>query len=90
MYTVKPVGEFVRDMERAEKRGCDMSLLTAVVKLLAEGKKLERRYQDHQLKGRHGDRRECHIKPDWLLVYRVSKKTAVLQLFRTGTHSDLL
>jgi mRNA interferase YafQ len=89
MYTVERTHEFLGDVKRAEARGYDMSLLAGVVKDIAKGNKLEARHRDHQLKGRYSDRRECHVKPDWLLIYRIDKRAMVLQLMRTGTHSDL-
>lgn len=66
-----------------------MALLETVVECLASGQLLEKRYQDHLLTGEYGGFRECHITPDWLLVYQVRDTELVLFLSRTGTHSDL-
>ena len=89
MYTVKPTTKFQKDLKRIEKRGYNISLLTAVIKQLAAGDPLEERYKDHALKGNYINCRECHITPDWLLVYEISDETLILYLTRTGTHSDL-
>ena len=89
MYAVKPTGRFARDLRRAEKRGYSIELLTELVKKLASGTALEKRYRDHPLKGKYSGCRECHISPDWLLVYEIDEEARVLYLARTGTHSDL-
>jgi len=89
MYTVKPTSKFQKDIKRAEKRGYNLSLLAEVVSLLVKGKPLPEKYLDHPLKGNYKDCRECHITPDWLLVYRKKDDTLFLYLTRTGTHSDL-
>ena len=89
MYTVKPTSKFVKDLKRAEKRGYNLSLLTNVIKKLANGETLEEKYLDRPLKGNYEGYRECHITPDWLLIYKVSKNNLILYLTRTGTHSDL-
>ena len=72
-----------------QKRGKDMSKLAFVIDELAQGRELDEKYCDHQLKGKLKDFRECHIEPDWLLVYRIRDNELELFLFRTGTHSDL-
>jgi len=89
MYTVKPTSKFQKDIKRAEKRGYNLSLLAEVVSLLVKGEPLPEKYLDHPLKGNYKDCRECHITPDWLLVYRKKDDTLFLYLTRTGTHSDL-
>ncbi|MCL2406162.1 MAG: type II toxin-antitoxin system YafQ family toxin [Defluviitaleaceae bacterium] len=89
MYTVKPTSKFQKDLKRVEKRGYKLSLLTEVISLLAKGEPLPEKYLDHPLKGNYKDCRECHITPDWLLVYRKKDDTLFLYLTRTGTHSDL-
>ena len=71
------------------KIGYDISLLTDVIKLLAEGKPLPDKNRDHQLTGNYSGCRECHISPDWLLIYEIDGETLILYLTRTGTHSDL-
>jgi len=89
MYTVRPTTKFQKDLKRAEKRGYDISLLTAVIKKLAAGEALEESCRDHTLKGNYKGCRECHITPDWLLIYEKIEDTLFLYLTRTGTHSDL-
>ena len=89
MYTVKPTVKFQRDLKRIKKRGYNIGLLTEVIKKLAAGDKLEKRYLDHPLKGNLKGCRECHITPDWLLIYEISGATLILYLTRTGTHADL-
>jgi len=89
MYVVRPTTKFQRDLKRAEKRGYNISLLTNVIKLLAAGKTLPQKYKDHDLSGDYIGCRECHITPDWLLVYEIDDNMLILYLTRTGTHSDL-
>jgi mRNA interferase YafQ len=79
--------QFKRDYKRAKKRGRDISKLLEMVTRLASGEKLEPRHKDHTLGGEYSDCRECHIEPDWLLIYRFSEEELVL--IRTGSHSDL-
>ena len=88
-YEVKPTSKFQRDIKRAERRGCDMSLMTNVIKMLAAGEMLPKKFKDHDLSGDYVGCRECHITPDWLLIYRISQEKLILVLSRTGTHSDL-
>ena len=89
MYTIKPTTKFQKDLKRAEKRGFNLFLLEEVIAILAKGESLPEKYLDHPLKGNYRDCRECHITPDWLLVYRKNEDTLFLYLTRTGTHSDL-
>ncbi len=79
--------QFRRDVKLAQKRGKDMAKLRELILLLVEGKPLPARYKDHLLSGEHSHHRDCHIEPDWLLIYRVDGGD--LYLVRTGTHSDL-
>ena len=72
-----------------KKRGLKLELLTEVVDTLASQQSLPEKYRDHPLTGSYADFRECHIKPDWLLIYRIDNEDLLLFLFRTGTHSDL-
>ena len=88
-YTVKPTTKFQKDLKRAEKRGYKIDLLTAVIKKLAAGEALDESNYDHPLKGQFKDCRECHITPDWLLIYEIVNDTLILYLTRTGTHADL-
>ena len=88
-YTVKFTTQFKKDYKRAMKRGLKIELLEEVVELLAMGEVLPEKNRDHELSGNWGGHRECHIQPDWLLVYRIEDDVLILTLARTGTHSDL-
>lgn len=89
MLKIVPSNQFKKDLRLAKKRGCKIEHLRDVVNTLACGKKLDEKYRDHSLTGDYGGFRECHIEPDWLLVYRINQNDLELFLFRTGTHSDL-
>jgi len=89
MYEVKPTTKFQKDLKLVEKRGYNIDLLLEVIKKLAAGETLEKRHKDHPLKGEYKDCRECHITPDWILIYEIENDTLFLYLMRTGTHSDL-
>lgn len=89
MYIVKPTAKFQKDVKRIKKRGYDMSLLTNVLKKLSAGEPLPVKNNDHSLTGNFEGCRECHIAPDWLLIYKISQNSIYLYLTRTGTHSDL-
>lgn len=89
MLDIIPSNQFKRDLKLAKKRGLKIENLRTVVNILAEQKKLDAKYRDHSLTGEYRGFRECHIEPDWLLVYRVNEDALELFLFRTGTHSDL-
>ena len=89
MYTAKPTTRFSKDLKRIEKRGYNMTLITGIIKKLAKGEKLDAKYRDHALQGNYEGCRECHIAPDWLLIYEIVDKELILYLTRTGTHSDL-
>ena len=84
-------GQCKRDYKMAIKRGCDPRKLEAVIALLCEEQPLPAAYRDHALVNskNYKGMRECHIQPDWLLVYQIVKETLILKLLRTGTHSDL-
>lgn len=89
MLTIKYQTAFKKDYKKILKRGYNIKLLEKVVELLAEEKPLPPEYKDHALNGNYIGFRECHISPDWLLIYQISNKELVLLLTRTGTHSDL-
>jgi len=89
MLTIKYQTAFKKDYKRIKKRGYDIRLLKRVIELLAEGQELPWEYRDHALSGDYAGCRECHITPDWLLVYEVIERELVLYLTRTGTHNDL-
>ena len=88
-YHVRPTKKFQKDLKRVQRRGYDLSLLTEILKKLANGESLPEKNRDHLLTGNFNGCRECHITPDWLLVYKVFQQTLVLKLIRTGSHSDL-
>ncbi len=89
MYKIRPSAKFQKDLKRMQKRGYDMTLLTEILKLLASGESLPAKNKDHNLSGNFAGCRECHITPDWLLIYEISNGELILYLTRTGTHSDL-
>ena len=88
-YTVKPTTQFKKDFKLAMKRGLKIELLEKVITTLAMGEALPEKYKDHALTGNWVGHRECHVLPDWLLIYRIEDEVLVLTLSRTGTHSDL-
>ena len=81
--------QFKKDLKLMKKRGVNLELLDAVVNMLANSEELDEKYYDHALTGNYIGYRECHIKPDWLLIYRINDNELYLFLTRTGTHSDL-
>lgn len=81
--------QFKKDYKKAKKRGCDLSELQVVLDKLCAEEQLEERYRDHALVGNYAGFRECHIRPDWLLIYAVDEGRLILTAARTGTHSDL-
>lgn len=89
MYEIKPSTKFQKDLKRVQRRGYDISLITEILKMLAAGEPLPAKNKDHALVGNYEGCRECHITPDWLLIYEVVEETVILYLTRTGTHSDL-
>ena len=88
-YGIVLTSMFKKDLKLAKKRGYDLSLLISVVDTLAMGQPLAEKYKDHKLVGNYNGCRECHITPDWLLIYEISENELILYLTRTGTHSDL-
>ena len=89
MLTLETTSQFRRDYKRVKKRGYNLDLLASVIDALLAGKTLEPRHRDHPLSGVMKDYRECHILPDWLLIYRIEAERLILVANRTGTHSDL-
>ena len=89
MYNIRPTTKFQKDLKRVKKRGFDIPLLTDIIKKLAAGEPLPEKNRDHQLSGDYAGCRECHITPDWLLIYEVDGDELILYLTRTGSHSDL-
>lgn len=88
-YIVKPTTQFKKDFKLALKRSMKIELLEEVIAILAMGETLPDKHKDHALTGNWVGHRECHILPDWLLIYRIEDEVLVLTLARTGTHSDL-
>ena len=89
MLNIVMSNQFKRDLKLARKRGLDITLLDKVVTKLANEEPLEVKYRDHDLKGNYAGFRECHIMPDWLLIYRIDGNDLMLFLARTGSHADL-
>ena len=89
MLIIVMSNQFKKDLKLARKRGLDISLLNTVVTKLANEEPLAVKYRDHELKGNYAGFRECHIMPDWLLIYRIDGDDLMLFLARNGTHSDL-
>lgn len=89
MLTIRYETAFRKDFKRAVKRGYNIQLLQDVVEMLAQEESLPPKYKDHNLSGNYSDCRECHITPDWLLIYQINNFELVLQLTRTGSHCDL-
>lgn len=89
IYEVKWSGKFKKGYKLAKKRGLDISLLEEIIDKLRRGIPLEEKYRDHELKGKYKGFRECHIQPDWLLIYLLENDVLTLTLVDTGTHADL-
>lgn len=89
-YKIVQTVRFKKDLRSLIKRGYNIALLGVVVDTLAAGQKLPAKYKDHALMGNYKGCRECHITPDWLLIYEIDGDELFLYLTRTGTHSDLL
>ena len=89
MLIIKYHAAFKKDFKRIVKRGYDLRKLEVIINLLANEKLLPENYKDHQLAGNYIGCRECHITPDWLLIYEVVNGELLLLLTRTGSHSDL-
>jgi mRNA interferase YafQ len=87
MRTIRYLGKFKQDFKRMAKRGCDIKKLRVVIEKLVNEAELEARYKDHPLQGQYAGARDCHISPDWVLIYAIVDNE--LRLIRTGTHADL-
>lgn len=82
--------QFHRDLKRLQKSGRhDVEKLKKVIRLLIDEKPLQTKHRDHSLTGNFKDRRECHIEPDWLLIYKINRKERVIIFERTGSHADI-
>lgn len=89
MLMIRYHTSFKKDYKKIVKRGYDTKLMEDIIKKLARGEQLPDKNKDHQLSGEYIGCRECHITPDWLLIYEIDKGELILYLTRTGTHSDL-
>ncbi len=89
-YELKFTSAYKRAYKRLKKRGADLSLLDEVIALLQNGEKLDPKFRDHELQGQFKGFRECHVKPDWLLIYLIDRGVLTLTLVDTGTHSEIL
>ena len=88
-YEVKFTNQFKKDLKLAKKQNKNLDKLYEVIGILADGGTLDARYRDHDLSGNYMGTRECHIEPDWLLVYEIRNEVLVLLLYRLGTHAEL-
>ncbi len=88
-YDIQFTSQFKKDVKLAKKQNKNLDKLFNVIEKLANGEKLEAKYKDHNLAGNYVGTRECHIEPDWLLVYEIKNEVLVLLLYRLGTHSEL-
>ena len=90
MYRLKFTAAYKKSYKLMKKRGLDLSLLDEVIDILRQGRPLDEKYKDHGLSGKFQGFRECHIKPDWLLIYPIENDILTLTLVNTGSHADLL
>ena len=88
-YKVVMSSKFSKDLKTIARRGFDLNKIKFVIEELANGRTLDPKYKDHQLQGNYMGKRECHILPDWLLIYEICDNELLLYLIRTGSHSDL-
>lgn len=91
MLKLKFTGQFKKDYKLAVKRGCNLDKLWEIITMLANGKPLPSSNKDHALADskKYKNMRECHIEPDWLLIYKIEEDFLLLKLVRTGSHGDL-
>lgn len=89
MYTVKFTGQFKKDYKLCKKRGLNMQLIDTAITLLATNGSLPEQYRPHKLSGNYAGYWECHIQPDWLLLWQQFDTELILHLTNTGTHSDI-
>ena len=89
MLELEVTNQFKKDLKRIRKQGKDLNLLTTVLHLLLGEQVLDTKYRDHALTGNYIGFRECHIQPDWLLIYMINHDKLILTASRTGSHSDL-
>lgn len=89
MYTIRVSTRFRRDMKRSKKQGKDVALFKNVNALLSSGQAFPEKFRDHLLTGNWHGHRECHLTPDWLLIYRVNEQAKEIEYVRIGSHSEL-
>jgi len=89
VYKIKTTNKFEKDFAKCAKRNLDLDMLGEVVEILERLGKMPRHYKPHMLSGNYKGYWECHIQPDWLLIWRQHDQIKVIELVRTGTHSDL-
>ena len=89
MRTFSRTTQFKKDVKRAKKRGKDLAKLKAAMERLIDGHPLPPEFKDHPLRGNFAGSRDCHLEPDWVLIYTLAEKDAHVRFERTGTHSDL-
>ena len=89
MFEIELTRQYLKDLKQARKRGLDESKLNEVILKLVSGEELPKKNRDHSLSGNYEGFRECHISPDWLLIYSKDITIRIITLVRTGTHSDL-
>jgi mRNA interferase YafQ len=87
--TFSRTNQFKKDVKRAQKRGKDLAKLKVLLERLIQGGPLPPEFRDHPLRGDFAGSRDCHIEPDWLVIYSLAEKGAHVRFERTGTHSDL-
>jgi mRNA interferase YafQ len=89
MLTLIPTSQYRKDRKRLIKQGMQMQLLDDVLQVLLLEQPLDLKHNDHALSGNYSGHRECHVTPDWLLIYAIDKGNLVLSATRTGSHSEL-
>ena len=87
--SIQFTNQFKKDLKLAKKQGKDLDKLFEVINMLADEEKLDTKFKDHDLSGSYKGTRECHIEPDWLLIYEIDNNALILMLYRLGTHSEL-
>ena len=88
-YDLQFTSQFKKDLKLAKKQNKDLGKLFEVIDILANGETLDAKYKDHSLTGNYSGTRECHVEPDWLLIYEIRGDVLVLMLYRLGSHSEL-
>ena len=89
MYDIDYQSRFKKDIKRCEKQGLDIEKFKTLAGLLKNGLSLPKKYLDHPLSGNLSGYRDCHLEPDWLVIYKVDKKEKTITLVRTGSHAEL-